>query len=88
MKKYAIVTLGVITAVTGTVAYARMHNSSERDATIAMCKAALETNSIKMIVPGLHDSGASDEDVDYTLDMCFSYNSGMIAGLKEAKGVK
>ena len=88
MKKIVIIALGFAAAVTATVAYARMHNAAERDATIAMCKAAVETNSVKKIVPGLHDSGASDEDVDYTLDMCFSYNSGMLAGMQMAKDAR
>ncbi|MDL2351999.1 MAG: hypothetical protein QFC78_04045 [Pseudomonadota bacterium] len=88
MKKYAIAMLGLATAATATVAYARMHNSSERDTMIALCKTAVETNNVKLIAPGLHDSGASDEDVDYGLDMCFSYNSGVIAGLQMAKDAK
>jgi hypothetical protein len=85
MKQYGLIMVGLFAAGTATVAYAKMHTSSERDDTVAMCKTVLATNDIKIISPGLHDKGASDEDVDYALDMCFSYNAGMIAGLEKAK---
>ena len=87
MKKYVPIILGLLATGTATVAYARMHSNAERDDIIAKCKTVVETNDVKLIVPGLHNSGASDEDVDYALDMCFSYNAGMIAGLDRAKEV-
>ena len=87
MKKYIPFALGLLATGTATVAYARMHTNTERDGIVAKCKLVAETKDIKPIVPGLRDSGASEEDVDYALDMCFSYNSGMIAGLQKAQEI-